>query len=101
MPCSAKTPRLRPDQIAALAPQVPAWRVDGDRRLLRTFRFADFAGAMALANRVADVAETEGHHPDLHVHWGRLEVEVTTHAIKGLSENDFILAAKVDALVGV
>ena len=77
---------------------MPDWAVVDERRLTRTFRFDDFAGPMGLANRIAEVAEAEGHHPDLHVHWGRLEVEITTHAIRGLSENDFILAAKIDRL---
>jgi 4a-hydroxytetrahydrobiopterin dehydratase len=98
VPCDGDTPRLSADEIRALRIHLPDWRVVDDRRLTRTFRFPDFGGPMAFANRIAAVAEEEGHHPDLHVHWGRLEVEITTHAIRGLSENDFVLAAKIDRL---
>jgi 4a-hydroxytetrahydrobiopterin dehydratase len=99
VPCDGNTPRLGPADILRLSAEVPAWRVDEDRRLVRAFRFRDFAEPMQLANRIGEVAEAEGHHPDLHVHWGRLEVEITTHAVKGLTENDFILAAKIDRLL--
>ena len=98
VPCHSGTPRLTASEIATLRAGVPDWQVDDDRRLTRTFRFKEFAGPMAFASRIAEVAEEEDHHPDLHVHWGRLEVEITTHAIRGLSENDFILAAKIDRL---
>ena len=98
VPCHAGTPRLSLSQIAALMAQVPAWEVVDDRRLRRTFPFSDFAGPMAFANRIAELAEVEGHHPDLHVHWRRLVVEITTHAIGGLSANDFVLAARIDRL---
>lgn len=98
VPCHGGTPTLRPEEIARLQPEVPAWRVE-EGRLRRAFRFEDFAGPMRFANRIAEIAEAEGHHPDLHVHWGRLEVEITTHAVKGLTENDFILAAKIDRLL--
>jgi 4a-hydroxytetrahydrobiopterin dehydratase len=98
VPCHGGTPRLTSDEIAALRSQVSEWEVLEERRLQRVFRFRDFAGPLALAVQIGELAESEGHHPDLHVHWGRLVVEVTTHAIKGLSENDFILAAKIDRL---
>jgi 4a-hydroxytetrahydrobiopterin dehydratase len=98
VPCHGGTPRLTAEEIAGLRGQIPEWRVVEERRLTRTFRFPDFAAPMAFASRIAAVAEAEEHHPDLHVYWGRLEVEITTHAIRGLSENDFILAAKIDQL---
>ena len=63
-------------------------------------RFGDFAAAFATATRIAIIAEGEGHHPDMAVGWGRLEIELTTHAVKGLTRNDFILAAKIDAATG-
>jgi 4a-hydroxytetrahydrobiopterin dehydratase len=75
------------------------WEIDGVR-LRRRMRFDDFAAAFATATRVALIAEGEGHHPDMAVGWGRLEIELTTHAVKGLTRNDFILAAKVDAALG-
>jgi 4a-hydroxytetrahydrobiopterin dehydratase len=64
--------------------------------LLRSYEFRDFAGALAFANRVGDIAEQQGHHPDLHVAWGRCGVEIWTHKIDGLTESDFYLAAKAD-----
>jgi 4a-hydroxytetrahydrobiopterin dehydratase len=98
-PCDGKTPRLDPEEVARLSGAVPDWRIAEGRRLVRVFHRRDFAGPMRLANRIAELAEVEGHHPDLHVHWGRLEVEITTHAARGLTANDFILAAKIDQLL--
>ncbi len=97
MPCEGGVPKLTADEIARLAPQVPDWEVR-DERLHRTFTFPSFVDAMAFLNRVAEVAEAEGHHPDFCVHYRRVEMTIWTHAIGGLSENDFILAAKIDAL---
>jgi 4a-hydroxytetrahydrobiopterin dehydratase len=72
------------------------WRLNADGHLERAYAFEDFAQAMAFANKVADIAEHEGHHPDLHVAWGMCKVEIWTHKIKGLTESDFYLAAKAD-----
>ena len=72
--------------------------VDNAHLLVREFRFKDFAQAMAFANKVAAIAEEENHHPDMAISWGSVSVELTTHAIAGLSENDFILAAKIDQI---
>lgn len=72
--------------------------VDDAHLLVREFRFKDFADAMAFANKIAAVAEEEGHHPDLTIGWGSVGVELSTHAANGLTENDFILASKIDAL---
>jgi 4a-hydroxytetrahydrobiopterin dehydratase len=97
--CNSSTPRLSQADIDALRPQVAAeWTVAHDRKLLRRFSFPDFATAFAFAGRIADIAEQEGHHPDLKLGWGYVEVEIFTHAIGGLSRSDFILAAKIDAL---
>ena len=98
VPCEGGVPALTHDEIAALAAQVPAWDVVGGR-LRRSVRFPDFRGLMACVNRIADLAEAEGHHPDFAVHYAQLDLELYTHAIGGLSENDFVLAAKVDALL--
>jgi 4a-hydroxytetrahydrobiopterin dehydratase len=98
-PCDGNTPRLGEAEIARLGREVPDWRIEEGRRLVRLFRANDFAEPMRLANQIAELAEAEGHHPDLHVHWGRLGVEITTHAVRGLTENDFILAAKIDQLL--
>jgi 4a-hydroxytetrahydrobiopterin dehydratase len=72
------------------------WRLNAEGHLERAYSFENFAKAMAFANRVADVAETEGHHPDLHIAWGMCKVEIWTHKIRGLTESDFYLAAKAD-----
>jgi len=98
VPCDGSTPKLGQDAITVLAREVPAWSVDGDR-LRRRFVFKDFVDAMRFVNRMADVAEAEGHHPDFTVHYRQVDVVVWTHAVGGLSENDFVLAAKIDALV--
>ena len=92
---------LDADAIARLAPEVPEWEVveiDGVKRLRRSFRFPDFKRALAFANEVGALAEREGHHPDLHVAWGRVTVETWTHKIRGLHRNDFVLAAKTDQI---
>ncbi len=95
--CEAGTPPMPAAQAQTLLAEVPGWTL-ADQTLSRTFRFKDFKEAMAFVNQVADLAEAEGHHPDIHISWNRVRLELTTHAIKGLSENDFILAAKVNAL---
>jgi len=82
-----------------LVKQLQSWTVSGDGHWLsKEFKFPDFKSAMNFANRVTDIAEQEQHHPDLQVSWGKTVVELTTHTIDGLSENDFIIAAKIDAI---
>ena len=100
VPCRGGTPRLRGEEIVALRRQLHAdWQVVDEHHLERTFRFPDFRQALAFTNRVGELAEAEDHHPDLHLAWGKVTMQVWTHKIGGLSENDFILAAKADALV--
>src|SRR5262245_2030488 len=99
--CRGGEPVLDAEAIARLAPELPEWEVaevDGVKRLRRAFRFPDFRRALAFANQVGELAEREGHHPDLHVAWGRVIVETWTHKIRGLHRNDFILAAKPDQI---
>lgn len=74
------------------------WEVVDDKKIKRRFNFKDFREAMDFVNRLAEIAEAEGHHPDLHIYYNKVTVVLTTHAIKGLSENDFILAAKAENL---
>jgi len=96
--CRPGTPPLSHFEVEELADAIaPAWRVS-DEMLQREFAFRDFNGAFGLATRIALLAEAEGHHPDLEIGWGRLVVQLTTHAVGGLSRNDFILAAKIDRL---
>ena len=96
-PCEGGTPRLTDAEAARLRAAVSDWTL-ADQRLRRRFVFRDFVAAMAFVNRMAALAESEGHHPDFAVHYRQVDVEIWTHAIGGLSENDFILAAKIDLL---
>jgi len=109
VPCRGGVPPLSDEQIAPLLAQLGAgWRPmerstpkhPSVKILTATYRFANFAEAMKAAQRIGDMAEEQQHHPDLHVAWGRLTVEIWTHKIGGLTESDFIFAAKCDALVG-
>jgi 4a-hydroxytetrahydrobiopterin dehydratase len=89
------------DQEAGLLAQLPGWLVeeaDGHRQLVREFRFPDFVAAVDFVNRITPIAEAEGHHPDLLVAWGRVRVQLWTHVAGGLTENDFVLAAKIDGV---
>ncbi|MEO6457992.1 MAG: 4a-hydroxytetrahydrobiopterin dehydratase [Chloroflexia bacterium] len=95
--CEAGTPPMSMEQAEEMMDQVPAWELQ-ENKLTRRFRFKDFKEAMAFVNKVADLAESEGHHPDIYISWNRVRLELTTHAIKGLSENDFIMAAKVNEM---
>jgi 4a-hydroxytetrahydrobiopterin dehydratase len=101
VPCLGREPPLRPEQIKEYLPQVPQWEVrerDGIDTLERTFRFRDFASALAFTDRVGAEAESEGHHPSILTEWGRVRVTWWTHSIKGLHRNDFIMAARSDRL---
>jgi 4a-hydroxytetrahydrobiopterin dehydratase len=100
VPCEGGVPALTAEEIALLMTQLDGWSVDGVKKLTRTYTFPDFVQALAFVNRAGAIAEEEGHHPDLFLTWGKVGVELTTHAIGGLSENDFILAAKLDAALG-
>jgi len=80
--------------------EIKGWSLSADaKKISKEFTFKNFLEAMHFANTVAQVAEAEGHHPDLHIGWGKVVVETSTHSIGGLSENDFILAAKIDQVV--
>jgi len=97
VPCEGGVPKLTADETARYLEQVSGWKATDDK-IHKTWTFGDFVEAMAFVNRMAEVAEQEGHHPDFCVHWNRVDVTVWTHAIGGLSENDFILASKIDEL---
>lgn len=99
VPCDAGTPPMPIEKAKGLMDQVPGWELLAEeKKLARRFRFRDFREAMRFVNRVADLAEREGHHPDIYISWNRVRLELTTHALKGLSENDFIVAAKIGDL---
>ncbi len=98
VPCEGGVPKLPPARARELLPTLDGWDLRDDR-LHRHFRFRDFASAMRFVDAMAELAEQEGHHPDFTVHdWNLVDVSIWTHAIGGLSENDFILAGKIDAL---
>jgi 4a-hydroxytetrahydrobiopterin dehydratase len=97
--CEEGMPPLTRDEAQILLKQIEGWTLSGDARWIsKEFKFKDFKEAMVFTNKISDIAESEGHHPDLQVSWGKVVVELTTHAIKGLSENDFILAAKIEKI---
>jgi 4a-hydroxytetrahydrobiopterin dehydratase len=94
-------PALGPDQVEALLSQLDGWSLEeeaGHQEISKGFKFRNFVEAVDFVNRITPVAEAEGHHPDLEVSWGRVRVLLWTHAAGGLTENDFILAAKIDSL---
>jgi 4a-hydroxytetrahydrobiopterin dehydratase len=99
--CRRDSPTVTREEIAELSPQVPDWElveVDGVPRLRRAFSFPNFAEALAFTNAVGEIAEQEGHHPELVTEWGRTTVSWWTHKISGLHRNDFVMAAKTDRL---
>ncbi len=100
-PCQSGVPPLSAEEMEPLMRQLDeGWKVVDDHHLHRVFRFKNFVRAMAFANGVGDMAEEQGHHPDLHIAWGKVGVEIWTHKIKGLHEADFVFAAKCEVLRG-
>lgn len=98
VPCRGGVPPLAGKELDEFARQVPSWKVVGGHHITRTFAFPDFQQALAFVNKVGDLAENQGHHPDILLSWGKAEVTTWTHKINGLTESDFILAAKIDRL---
>ena len=99
VPCEGGVPALDPAEAGALLDELGGdWALNTDGHLEKAYPFVDFAAALGFADQVGLVAELEGHHPDLHVSWGRCVVEIWTHKIDGLTESDFILAAKADRI---
>ena len=98
VPCRGGVPALQGKELADLAKQVPGWEVVDGHHIKKNFKFPDFKQALAFVNRVGEVAEQQGHHPDILLAWGKAEVTTYTHAINGLTESDFILAAKINQL---
>ena len=99
VPCHGGVPRLRGREVETFVRQLDGWEVVEEHHLVKHFKFANFAGALRFTNRVGALAEEEGHHPDISFGWGYAEIKIYTHAIDGLSESDFILAAKIDRMV--
>ncbi|HMF09665.1 MAG TPA: 4a-hydroxytetrahydrobiopterin dehydratase [Thermoanaerobaculia bacterium] len=100
VPCRGGIPPLTAEAARELGAGAPLWRLEQNAtRLERRFEFRDFVEAMKFVNRVADLAEQQGHHPDFAIHWNKVDLTLWTHKIGGLHENDFILAAKIDRLL--
>jgi 4a-hydroxytetrahydrobiopterin dehydratase len=99
VPCRGGIPPLAGPELEALARQVQQWNVVDGHHLTRNFPFKDFLQALAFVNKVGALAEGQGHHPDILLAWGKAEITTWTHKINGLTESDFILAAKIDKLV--
>jgi 4a-hydroxytetrahydrobiopterin dehydratase len=98
IPCRGGVPALKGEELRTLAGQVSDWRVIDEHHLQKTYRFSDFRESLDFVNRIGELAETQGHHPDICFGWGKAEVSIWTHKINGLTESDFILAAKIDKL---
>ncbi len=100
VPCRGGVPTLTAGEADKLRRETPAWSLaENATRLTRRFEFADFRAAIDFVNRVADVAEEQGHHPDIAIHYNKVDLVLWTHKIGGLHENDFILAARIDRLL--
>ncbi|MBI2581385.1 4a-hydroxytetrahydrobiopterin dehydratase [Candidatus Woesearchaeota archaeon] len=104
-PCEGGTPPMALEQAKKLLQQISQWQllqINGTYTIEKGFKFKNFAEAISFVKKVAAVAEEQGHHPDIKISWNKVTLQLTTHAthaIKGLSENDFIMAAKIDRLV--
>jgi 4a-hydroxytetrahydrobiopterin dehydratase len=98
VPCRGGVPALKGIDLQNLHQEVPRWNIPNEHHLSRSFTFPDFKQALAFVNRVGAVAEEQGHHPDILLAWGKVDITLWTHKIDGLTESDFIMAAKIDQL---
>jgi 4a-hydroxytetrahydrobiopterin dehydratase len=98
VPCRGGVPPLAGEQIEKLLTQLEGWQVINGHHLLKEYRFKDFRESLQFVNRIGGLAEEQGHHPDICFGWGKAEVTIWTHKIDGLTESDFVLAAKIDRL---
>jgi 4a-hydroxytetrahydrobiopterin dehydratase len=98
IPCHGGVPKLSREETERLHPQIREWNIVADHHLEREWKFKDFKSALKFVNAIGAVAEEEGHHPDICFTWGKVNVQIHTHAVDGLTESDFVLAAKIDAL---
>ena len=100
VPCKGGVPPLEAEQIRELLGQIDdRWKAENDHHIVAEYEYPDFLQALAAVNRIGQLAEEQGHHPDLELGWGRVGVKIWTHAIDGLTESDFILAAKIDEVI--
>jgi 4a-hydroxytetrahydrobiopterin dehydratase len=99
VPCKGGVPPLREHEFAPLLAQLEGWQAAGEHHLTKTYQFKDFAAALAFVDRVGAMAEEQWHHPDIWLAWGKVRIDIWTHKIDGLTESDFIFAAKCDTLL--
>lgn len=95
IPCEVGGQPMDSKGVAIFAKDLSEWQVLDNKKIKRTFEFSDFRESMIFVNKVAEIAETEGHHPDIYIYYNKVIIELTTHAVGGLTENDFIIATKI------
>ena len=98
VPCRGGVPALKGDEIKPLLAELQGWDVIDEHHLTKLYPFPDFAQGLAFVNRVGELAEEQGHHPEIFLTWGKVRIDIWTHKVGGLTESDFILAAKIDEL---
>lgn len=99
LPCEIGTPPLTKEELTPLLKELKLdWEVVEGKKIQHEFKFKDFVGAISFVNKVADLAEAEGHHPNIHIYYSKVVIDLYTHKINGLSENDFIMAAKLEEI---
>ncbi len=99
VPCRGGVPPMESEEIGRFSSQLPEWQVVNEHHLERNYRFQDFRETLDFVNRIGELAEEQGHHPDICFGWGKANVTIWTHKIDGLTESDFVLAAKIDKLL--
>ncbi len=99
VPCLGGVPPLKGEKITRLLRELQGWVVTNEHHLSKAYKFTNFREAQTFVNRTGEIAEEQGHHPDICFGWGRAEITIWTHKIDGLTESDFILAAKIDQLI--
>lgn len=99
VPCRGGVPPMKGEQINEMSSQLPDWQVVNEHHLQRVYGFKDFRESLDFVNRVGELAEAQGHHPDICFGWGKADITIWTHKIDGLTESDFVLAAKIDKLL--
>jgi 4a-hydroxytetrahydrobiopterin dehydratase len=98
VPCKGGVPPLKGEELERLKEQVDEWDVVEEHHITRTYKFPNFVKALAFVNKVGDIAEAQGHHPDIFLTWGKVRITMCTHKIDGLTESDFIFASKIDEI---
>jgi len=101
VPCKGGVAPLKGQELARLARELAGgWQVVEERQLEKEYRFKDFREALGFTNKIGELAEAQGHHPDIYLAWGKVKLTIWTHKVNGLTESDFVLAAKADRLMG-